>query len=145
MTKKAFLIISTIGILSLGYIFLNNVKKPPTIDPTQKTENPQIQMDAQSLLAAISKLIIIPQGETPTIATIVDPSQLKSQPFFVNAKKNDKLFIFTNAKEAILYNPSENKIVKVAPITIDSAGIETPTTTTEITTTTLPQKTKSKK
>ena len=108
---------------------------------TEKVGEVNAEMDSQSLLAAISKLIVIPKGETPTIATVIDPSQLKDQPFFINAQKNDKLFIFNNAKEAFLYNPSENRIVKVAPITVDQTGIEQPTTasttaTTELATTT---------
>lgn len=141
MNKKLFLIILIILALTSAYFFRNEIKKITLVTNTQKPEQPKAEMDAQSLLAAVSKLILIPKGETPTIATVIDPEQLKGQPFFINAQKNDKLFIFSSAKEAFLYNPSENRLVKVAPITIDSTGVEQPTTasttaTTELATTT---------
>ncbi len=128
MNKRFLLITLAIFTLTSAYFFRDEIKKITLVTNTQKSEEPKAEMDAQSLLAAVSKLIVIPKGETPTIATVIDPGQLKDQPFFINAQKNDKLFIFSNAKEAFLYNPSENRIVKVAPITIDETGAEQPTT-----------------
>ncbi len=82
--------------------------------------NPQkfAEEDAQKLVAEVSKLILLPQGETPTVATVTDPEKLSSQPFFLNAKKGDKVLIFTSARKAVLYDPVENKIIEVAPISI---------------------------
>src|SRR5438105_13516756 len=82
--------------------------------------NPQKISDAEvdSLIAKISKLIVLPEGERPTVATVTDPDKLKDQAFFANAKKGYKVLIYTNAKKAILYNPFENRLVEVAPIGI---------------------------
>ena len=101
-----------------AYLYLQNKKL---------SENPQIlaQQEAQDLVAKISQLIVLPEGETPTIATVSDPEKLKDQPFFSKAQKGDKVLIYTNAKKAILYNPTTNKIVEVAPINIGN----TPATT----------------
>ena len=81
--------------------------------------NPQAVTDAQNktLVAKLSQLILLPD-EQPTIATVADPSKLKDQPFFTKAKTGDRVFIFTNAKKAILYDEVANKIVEVAPINI---------------------------
>jgi hypothetical protein len=65
--------------------------------------------------------MVLPADETPTIATVSDPEKLKDQPFFANAKKGDKVLIFSNSAKAILYSPTEDKIVEVAPIN-SSAG-----------------------
>jgi len=83
-------------------------------------KNPQqnAQKEAQELVDKISKLILLPEGETPTIATVSDPEKLKEQAFFAKAQKDDKVLIYTNAKKAILYNPTSNKIIEVAPISI---------------------------
>ena len=83
-------------------------------------KNPQraAQQETQKLLASVSKLIVLPEGEAPTIATVTDPERLKDQPFFANAKTGDKVLIYTNARKAILYSPDQNKIVEVAPINI---------------------------
>ena len=83
-------------------------------------KNPQkiTQQEIQDLIAKIGKLIILPQGETPTVATVSEPERLKDQQFFANAKVGDKVLIYTKAKKAILCNPSTNKIIEVAPVTI---------------------------
>ena len=73
--------------------------------------------EIQKLVATVGQLILLP-SETPTVATVVDPAQLKDQAFFANATKGDKLLIYTNAKKAILYDPVQNKIIEVAPINI---------------------------
>jgi hypothetical protein len=64
----------------------------------------------------VGLLIVLPKNETPTIATVSDPSVLKNQAFFVDAKKGDKVLIYTNAKKAILYDPVIKKIINVAPV-----------------------------
>jgi hypothetical protein len=69
-------------------------------------------------VAAVGKLIVLPTDEQPTLATVVDPSKLKNQPFFAQAQKGDQVLIYTNARKAILYSPTANKIVEVAPLII---------------------------
>lgn len=76
------------------------------------------QEDVNKVVAQVSKLIVLPEGETPTLATVTDLEKLKDQPFFAKAKTGDKVLIYANAKKAILYNPESNKIVEVAPISI---------------------------
>ncbi|MEM2947096.1 MAG: hypothetical protein QXN96_02520 [Candidatus Bathyarchaeia archaeon] len=87
-------------------------------------QNPQriVQKEIEDTLARVGRLILLPEGETPTLATVTDTEKLKGQAFFVNAKAGDKVIIYTNAKKAILYRPSENKIIEVAPLNI---GTET--------------------
>ena len=83
-------------------------------------KNPQraAQEETLKLIGAISKLIVLPEGENPTIATVTDPEALRSQPFFAKAQTGDKVLIYTNVRKAILYSPTQNKIVEVAPINI---------------------------
>ena len=95
-------------------------------------KNPQIlaQQEVQKVVAEVSRLIVLPEGETPTIATVTDPDLLKDQPFFAKAQKGDKVLIYTNAKKAILYNPTSNKIVEVAPLNIgNNTSTPTPSST----------------
>src|SRR2546423_15033863 len=52
------------------------------------------QEDVQRLVSDVGKLIDLPKGETPTVATVSDVEKLKEQPFFQNAKNGDRVLIF---------------------------------------------------
>ncbi len=69
----------------------------------------------------------LPSGETPTVAAVSDVSKLQGQQFFVNAKNGDQVLIYSNAKKAILYRPSTNKIIEVGPVNLTPS--EAPTQT----------------
>ena len=97
-----------------------------TIDPQKEALK-----ELEATVATIGKLIVLPTNETPTMATVTDPEKLKDQPFFVHAQKGDKVLIYTASQKAILYSPSLNKIVEVAPInTANAANTIAPTPTT---------------
>lgn len=72
---------------------------------------------AQALLANVGKLIQLPAGETPTMATINDAASAKvAQPFLANAQNGDVLIVYAQAGEAILYRPSTDKLIAVGPV-----------------------------
>lgn len=91
--------------------------------------NPQEAAAAESkaLVAQVSKIIVLPVDETPTVATVNNTEPLKDQPFFANAKVGYKVLIYTGAKKAILFDPVGNKIVEVAPINIGDSTKKTTT------------------
>jgi len=114
-SQRVLIGILVIGILvSLGatYYFYNQLNKL-RLNPQEAA-----QEEARALVAKVGKLIVLPEDENPTVATVADPEALRSQPFFAKAEKGDKVLIYTNARKAILYNPENNKIVEVAPINI---------------------------
>ena len=74
-------------------------------------------MSEAEILTKVAKLMVLPQGEKPTVALVSDLKPLKDQIFFKNAKLGDALLMYARAKRAVLYRPSENKIIEVAPIT----------------------------
>lgn len=79
----------------------------------------QYQKAKADPVAQAGKLIELPQGETPTIATVNDITKLKGQDFFQNAANGDKILIYVKAQVAILYRPNINKIIKEAPFIMD--------------------------
>lgn len=82
------------------------------------------QEKAQNIVEKVSKLVVLPENETPTIATVTDPDKLKDQPFFSGAKEGFKVLIYSNSKKAVLYDPFLNKVVQIGPIIIgDTNGI----------------------
>src|SRR6185437_12008132 len=84
------------------------------------------EMQQETIVKNVTKLTQVPPGEQPTIAKISDISKLNNQPFFQNAKNGDFVLIYTKAKEAILYDPVSNKVLRVGPILVPSPTAGTP-------------------
>lgn len=109
-----------------GYFYkqMHAVKQDP---------NKAAQEEVQALIKEVGKLIVLPNDEQPTVATVTDPAKLSDQPFFAQAQTGDKVLIYTNAKKAVLYRPASHKIIEVAPINIgggaDASGSQTQNTT----------------
>jgi hypothetical protein len=78
------------------------------------------EMEQETIVSKVGKLMELPRIEQPTIATVSDITKLKGQSFFQNAKNGDIVLIYPKADEAILYDPSVNKILKTGPININS-------------------------
>ncbi len=112
MRKLNIILVLLIVVLSATtfYFYRNSqISKGPGSKTIDQTE-------AKALSDKVGKLIMLPSDEIPTIATVSDPEALKDQSFFVDAKKGDKVLIYSNAKKAILYDPVANKIITVAPL-----------------------------
>ncbi len=110
MIALAILLVITLG---TTYFFYKKSQSMTVKDPVKELEQ---------TIKSVGKHIVLPTTETPTMATVSDPEKLKDQPFFVNAKKGDKVLIYANSQKAILYNPETDRIVEVAPINT-SAGV----------------------
>ena len=76
------------------------------------------QAEVESLVEKVGRLVVLPTDETPTVATVSDPEVLKEQTFFADAKKGDKVLIYSNARKAILYDHVQNKVITIAPLTL---------------------------
>lgn len=114
LSKKNLIILGIAAALVLGdagfYIYRGSV--PGAQQSSQK--------EMKDLLSQIGKLIVLPEGEQPIIATVNDPEQLKGQAFFANAKKGDKVLIYNVARKAILYSPELNRVIDIAPLSAPS-------------------------
>lgn len=129
--KKIFIILGglvlIVSLLVSGYLFYQYKKAARIID------NPKELTKAQNkkIIEQVGKLISLPDEE-PTVASVLDKNKLKDQPFFRNAENGDVVLIYTKAKKAILYRPSTNKIIEVAPINVGATGgttVSTPSAT----------------
>jgi hypothetical protein len=104
-------------------------------DSVKNNPNKVASDEVAQVTDEVGKLMVLPTDEQPTLATVTDPSKLKDQPFFANAKEGYKVLIYAKAKKAILYSPEDNKIVDVAPVNLgdenapQTSGTQTQTNT----------------
>lgn len=84
--------------------------------------------EVSNLVSRVKKLMMVPDEE-PQIATVLEQEKLKDQQFFANAKNGDKVLIFMKAQKAVLYRPSTNVIIEVAPLEL--TGNATPSGSTQ--------------
>lgn len=135
------LFIAASGIATYAYhLYQQSEQKVKTLQNSNSKETSKLE--AQKIIAAVGKLIVLPKDETPTIATVTDSTKLKNQPFFAKASNGDKILIYSKAKKAILFNPTQNVVVEVAPVnlgknqevagTTASAPTQIPTPTTVV-------------
>lgn len=76
--------------------------------------------DVANVVSRVGALMLLPSDETPTVATVSDTNALQDQAFFKNAHVGDVVLMYPKTQKAILYSPSQNKIIEVAPITVDT-------------------------
>lgn len=118
-------IIVLAAVIAAAYFFLQyqNSQKQLAINPA--TGVPQVE----DLVERVGKLMELPSSETPTVAAVSDVTKLQGQQFFANAKNGDQVLIYSQAKKAILYRPSVNKIIEVGPVNLTPSEAPTQTAT----------------
>jgi hypothetical protein len=129
--KKTIIIVLTLLVLAAagvaGYLYWQNQQLANEVATAKMSETDR----AAQVKAKVAKLIDLPSDETPTLAAVTDKEKLKDQPFFKDAKNGDQILIFPQAKKAIIYRESENRLINVGPIAITSDQAATPATETE--------------
>lgn len=77
------------------------------------------QKEIQLIEEQLGEVILLPQGETPTLITIKDKNEIReNKEFFADAQDDDKILVYQQAKKAFLYRPSTKKLINLAPINI---------------------------
>lgn len=127
-TRRGWRIAKTLVVLALivtlataaGYFYKKYTdlkKNPASSQEAQKQEN-------QRIIQEVGKLYSLPKDEDPTIFLVSDKDKLsddyKKQEFFQKAENGDYILIYEKAKLALLYRPSENKLVDARPYTVQS-------------------------
>lgn len=109
-------LLAIVGFGAAGYLFWQNQELQNNPETTQKAQANR----AKEVRDKVAKLISLPTDETPTLATVTDKEKLKDQPFFKDAVNGDQILIFPQAKKAIIFRESENRLINVGPIAITS-------------------------
>lgn len=124
------ILVLCVAIGAMGMYFFSQKASKPV--PKGEENKVQAEADVKSLLKEIGTFMVLPD-ETPTVATITDSEKITSQPFFKNAQNGDRVIIFANAKKAILYRPSDKRIIDVGAISVNNKPQEEQNTPREST------------
>jgi hypothetical protein len=134
-----YLIVGAVTLLILFgggyYIYVNFwIRSPfgPTEAPNVQADGPAStgnpsDLTETQIIENVGKLILLPSDDTPTLAKVSDLSALQSQTFFKNAEVGDIVLMYPKSLRAILYDPIQNKIIEVGPITAASSTTATST------------------
>jgi len=107
LSTLVFAILFIVAISGAVYFYMQN--------RSLKNPNAGQEKQLEQTIAVVSKIMVLPTDETPTLATVSDPEKLRDQAFFAKAQKGDKVLIYSKSKKAILYSVSQNKILEVSP------------------------------
>lgn len=81
-------------------------------------KNPQKnqEFEIKQATRALSKLVILPKGQTPQLATIISAEAARKQnpQFYAQASDGDLVVIY--GETAYIYNPKLKKIVNMGPV-----------------------------
>lgn len=127
-TAKTLSLVTIIGLLALVVVMDISRRKAENevasltmrLDQVTGGSNEQSKAEADRIIAEVRKLFVL-ESETPTVATIVNVDQLKSQnSFYETAENGDFVLIDANEKtataKAILYDDDKNIIKNVVPV-----------------------------
>lgn len=88
-----------------------------TAEEITQAEQEAAQKEIAEVLEQTGRLFVLPQGETPIMATVVDAEALRAeQPFYSNIIDGDKVLVYIQNQQAIIYSPTRNIIVNVGPV-----------------------------
>jgi hypothetical protein len=124
-----------VAVLAGGGIFYIARTKPEIFGLPKGNAAEQAQAEVDALVAEVGKVMSLPSDEKPTVASVTDIEKVKDQPFFKNAQNGDKVLVYTNAKKAILYRPSDKRIIEVGAVSM-GAQQPNPVVPTEVPSTT---------
>lgn len=111
--RQALLTVGIISVLLIAFLIFNGIGH-------HKSQPGLAQL--KQVTGEVSKVMFLPQDETPTLATVSNVSKLKSQAVFANAQNGDKVLVYAKAQKVIVYRPSAHKIVDVGPLILDKNG-----------------------
>ncbi len=108
------IVIFIVGV-GAGYSVYNRLIEKGNID-TNTVE----QKEVEKIIDELGDIILLSDKETPTVAKLVDISELKKENeiFYENAKEGDLMIIYSD--KAIIFRREEKKIVNVAPVYIET-------------------------
>ena len=120
--NRAFKIIVTLFILfiiTLGgavYFFVQ-YRKVQTLNNSNSLSTEE---EVMNVVGLVSKHVVLPKDEIPSIAIVDNVEELKNLAFFENAKNGFKVLVYRQSGLAVMYDPESDLVVNMAKIEKES-------------------------
>lgn len=86
-------------------------------EPSDKSVAIQALTDEERYYQEVSKLVELPEGQTPQVLNISDSEAVKKDNVALGDIKNgDKMLFFTQARKVVVYRPNTKKVVAVVSL-----------------------------
>lgn len=123
-TKQAVMsilaILAVLAVVSgLLYMICGKLSRNSALISPDGSQSSATGDSLQAVQAAINRHYVLPSNEVPALATITDKTKLTAG-FRDNARNGDRLLIYQKNHQAVLYRPSIDRVIAIAPVTIDN-------------------------
>ena len=116
-----------VGVAIFFYVQWQQAEKLVGQSPAGEQDQTSSREEIDEIVEEVSKIVLLPEGETPTLSTITNIDKLtENREFFQNAVNGDKVLMYQQAKKAFLYRPSTQKLINLAPVNIKGTSQEPP-------------------
>lgn len=124
--KNLLPLLFVLNIVAIGFVIalvITNSNQPNSLITQSNNQlnsanvsDPDGKPSEAEIINQVGKLILLPTGEKPEVATIGDVEKLKKQnpEIYKDAQAGDLLLLYKS--RLIIYRQSENKLINVLPV-----------------------------
>lgn len=109
--KKIFWLTLAAVAIAITYILIMGIIYKNQMASKKKA----VEKEEQQTVNKIAKLLRLP-NEKPIFTTVYNEKDFENNNLFRVVKKGDKILLYINAKQAIIYRPSTNQVIEVLPV-----------------------------
>ena len=118
-------VVCVLGVFVWLFLQYRGVKQEVLLLSSDKESVAMQQNEIDSILAQVQKHMLLPDTQTPVVATIVNAASLaEEQAFYRNAVDGDILLVYP--EKALIYSPTRNVLINVGPVYVESPADSAP-------------------
>jgi hypothetical protein len=119
MYKILLGLVIVVAVASGGYVVWSSKSNDDLANLSANASTKLTDDQVSRIVERISAFMVLPEGETPTVVVVRDADTAQQQAFYKGVKNGDVLVVYS--KTAILYDPKNNKLLNVSPLSRSEA------------------------
>lgn len=119
MYKFLLGIVIVVAVAAGGYVVWTSNSGDDLANLSANASSKLTDDQVSRIVERIGKFMVLPEDETPTVVVVRDAENSQQQAFYKGVKNGDVLVVYS--KTAILYDPVNNKLLNVSPLSRSEA------------------------